>query len=116
MAQTPDPPGHPISHDGLTAGTEGQEGEKTNDDDKGDSSDSDEGDQTEKEEGLDPDILAELSDLSDDSDLNEVDARETGGGPKWRRRRRLRVSDTLVALVLGLWTLRVPIMGVDIES
>jgi RNA polymerase I-specific transcription initiation factor RRN7 len=118
MAQTPNPPGHPTAFDepqSRMTGTEGPEEEKSNDDDKGDSSDS-EGDQTEKEEGVDEDILAELSDLSEDSDLNEVDTRDTGTGPKWKRRRRLRVSDTLVTLILGLWTLRVPIMGVDIES
>ena len=117
MAQTPSPPGHSISLDepstSINVGTEGAE-EKV--DDKGESSDSEEGDQTEKEEGVDPDLLAELSDLSDDSEMNEVDTRETGSGPKWKRRRRLRVSDTLVTLILGLWTLRVPIMGVDIES
>jgi RNA polymerase I-specific transcription initiation factor RRN7 len=117
MAQTPSPPGHSISLDEPSntrnAGTEVPE-EK--DDDKGESSDSEEGDQTEKEEGVDPDLLAELSDLSDDSEMNEVDTRETGSGPQWKRRRRLRVSDTLVTLILGLWTLRVPIMGVDIES
>jgi len=117
MAQTPNPPGHPMSVDepstGRNTGTE--DAEEKDDDDKGDSSDSEGGDQTEKEEGVDPDILAELSDLSDDSEMNEVDTRETGSGPKWKRRRRLRVSDTLVTLILGLWTLRVPIMGVDLE-
>lgn len=99
--------------------TELPEEKKTNEDHKGESSsDSDEGDQTEKEEGLDPDLLAELSDVSEDSDLNEVEPREMGSGtgPKWKRRRRLNVSDTLVTLILGLWTMRVPIMGVDIES
>jgi RNA polymerase I-specific transcription initiation factor RRN7 len=120
MAQTPNPPGHPIALDepshSRVDGTEVPEEEK-HDDDKGESSsDSEEGDQTEKEEGVDPDLLAELSDLSDDSEMNEVDTRETGSGPKWKRRRRLRVSDTLVTLILGLWTLRVPIMGVVIES
>lgn len=122
MAQTPNPPNHPISLDDPSTSrinTEGPEEEKTNEDDKGDSSsDSEEGDQTEKEEGLDPNLLAELSDVSEDSDLNEVDTRDMGSGtgPKWKRRRRLNVSDTLVTLILGLWTLRVPIMGIDIES
>lgn len=120
MAQTPNPPGHPISVDVPATSTSRNTGtenlEEKDDDDKGDSSDSEGGDQTEKEEGVDEDILAELSDLSDDSEMNEVDTRETGSGPKWKRRRRLRVSDTLVTLILGLWTLRVPILGVDIES
>jgi RNA polymerase I-specific transcription initiation factor RRN7 len=117
MAQTPNPPGHPTSVDGpLISRDTDTEGPEEKDDDKGESSDSEEGDQTEKEEGVDPDLLAELSDVSDDSEMNEVDTRETGSGPKWKRRRRLRVSDTLVTLILGLWTLRVPIMGVDIES
>jgi len=117
MAQTPNPPGHSISLDEpSTTRNHGIEGPEEKDDDKGESSDSEEGDQTEKEDGVDPDLLAELSDVSDDSDMNEVDTRETGSGPKWKRRRRLRVSDTLVTLILGLWTLRVPIMGIDIES
>jgi len=117
MAQTPNPPGHSISLDEPpTTKNADTEAPEEKDDDKGESSDSDEGDQTEKEEGVDPDLLAELSDLSDDSEMNEVDTRETGSGPKWKRRRRLRVSDTLVTLILGLWTLRVPIMGIDIES
>jgi RNA polymerase I-specific transcription initiation factor RRN7 len=117
MAQTPNPPGHSISLDEpSTSRNTGTEGPEEKDDDKGESSDSEEGDQTEKEDGVDPDLLAELSDLSDDSEMNEVDTRETGSGPKWKRRRRLRVSDTLVTLILGLWILRVPIMGVDIES
>ena len=117
MAQTPNPPGHSISLDEpLTSRDAGTEGPEEKEDDKGDSSDSEEGDQTEKEEGVDPDLLAELSDVSDDSEMNEVDTRETGSGPKWKRRRRLRVSDTLVTLILGLWTLRVPIMGIDIET
>jgi RNA polymerase I-specific transcription initiation factor RRN7 len=117
MAQTPNPPGHPTSLDepSTTVNT-ATEGPEEKDDDKGESSDSEEGDQTEKEEGVDPDLLAELSDVSDDSEMNEVDTRETGSGPKWKRRRRLRVSDTLETLILGLWTLRVPIMGIDIES
>jgi len=117
MAQTPNPPGHPTTVDEpSTSRNAGTEGPEEKEDDKGESSDSDEGDQTEKEEGVDPDLLAELSDVSDDSEMNEVDTRETGSGPKWKRRRRLRVSDTLVTLILGLWTLRVPIMGIDIES
>jgi len=114
MAQTPNPPGRPISLDEPSTIT--TEGSEEKEDDKGESSDSDDGDQTEKEEGVDTDLLAELSDVSDDSEMNEVDTRETGWGPKWKRRRRLRVSDTLVTLILGLWTSRVPIMGIDIET
>ena len=117
MAQTPNPPGHSISLDEpSTTRNDGTEVPEEKDDDKGESPDSEEGDQTEKEEGVDPDLLAELSDVSDDSEMNEVDTRETGSGPKWKRRRRLRVSDTLVTLILGLWTMRVPIMGIDIET
>jgi RNA polymerase I-specific transcription initiation factor RRN7 len=104
--------------------TPGPEEEKTNDDadaDGNDSTDSEEGDQTEKEEGqgdIDEDILAELSDLSDVSDAEQRggSVAAAGKGPKWRRRRRLKVSDTLVTLILGLWIMKVPIMNADIES
>lgn len=101
------------------------QGEDTADgkeDDKGDESSSDEdegGVQTEKEEAaLDPELLAELSDLSDQSDQEDrEDARgaQSESGPRWKRRRRLRVSDTLVTLILGCWILRVPVMNVDLE-
>ena len=121
-AQNPNPPGY-VPADGdisksLRTETEGPEEEKTNDDDKGDSSsDSEEGDQTEKEEGVNADILAELSDLSELSDVDDGDTANVGkSGPKWKRRRRLRVSDTLVTLIIGLWILRVPVINVDIES
>ena len=121
-AQNPNPPGYvptdeDISKDRQPA-NEVPEEEKTNDDDKGDSSsDSEEGDQTEKEEGVNADILAELSDLSELSDVDDGDTGNVGkSGPKWKRRRRLRVSDTLVTLIIGLWILRVPVINVDIES
>lgn len=121
-AQNPNPPGYVPVDEGILKdrrpATEGPEEEKTNDDDKGDSSsDSEEGDQTEKEEGVDADILAELSDLSELSDVDDGDSANVGkSGPKWKRRRRLRVSDTLVTLIIGLWILRVPVINVDIES
>lgn len=123
-AQNPNPPGYVPADEDISktrrTETEGPEEEKTNDDDKGDSSsDSEDGDQTEKEEGVDADILAELSDLSELSDMDDDD-RDTGNlgksGPKWKRRRRLRVSDTLVTLIIGLLILRVPVINVDIES
>lgn len=118
MAQIPNPPGQTISSDqpttNIESGPDGPGREKS-DDDKEESTDS-EGDQTEKEEGVDPDILAELSDVSEDSDLEEVVTETGGSGPKGKRKRRLRVSDTLVSVILGLWTIRVPVMGVDIES
>jgi RNA polymerase I-specific transcription initiation factor RRN7 len=90
-------------------------------DDKGDSSDSDEdGFRTEKEEdALDPEILAELSDLSDQSEDegSAEQARQDGErGPKWKRRRQLRATDTLVTLIMGCWILRVPVMNVDVEG
>lgn len=121
-AQNPNPPGYVPADEDISktrrTETEGPEEEKTNDDDKGDSSsDSEEGDQTEKEEGVDADILAELSDLSELSDMDDGDTGNVGkSGPKWKRRRRLRVSDTLVTLIIGLWILRVPVINVDIES
>lgn len=85
------------------------------DEDSESSSDEDERD---KEEELpDDDLFAEVSERSeseDDTDRRDK-GRLDGKGPGWRRKRRLRVSDTLVTLILGLWMVRVPVVNVDIQ-
>lgn len=98
------------------------EHEKTDDkgEEEGDESDSSSDAQTEKGDGeLEEDILAELSDRSEGSD-DELQAREKEAdgarGPPWKRRRRLRASDTLATLVMGCWILRIPVVNVDIQS
>lgn len=68
---------------------------------------------------IDPELLAEMSERSTDSEAE----RRTGGlqGSKrgeasWKRKQRLRASDTIVTLITALWVLRVPFMLVDIEG
>ena len=76
-------------------------------------------DTEDEEEGVDPDILAELSDTSSKTSevasastpLARVQPNAPGG-----RRRRLRVSDTLSALLLSLWVLRIPVLFADMEA
>lgn len=68
---------------------------------------------------IDPELLAELSEESTDKEeqLREVSPSSPQHDDiRWRRKRKLRVSDTVVTLIVGLWVMRVPIMNVDIEK
>jgi RNA polymerase I-specific transcription initiation factor RRN7 len=83
----------------------------------GDSGKSDQEDDPE----VDLELLEEMSQLSELSDKEEgyranATAARAKGKVKGRRKRRLKVSDTLVVLTLGLWLLRRGIMCVDIEQ
>ncbi|ORY24983.1 hypothetical protein BCR39DRAFT_545473 [Naematelia encephala] len=97
--------------------------EKTDEKDGDDKSDASASSQSSKgdEVDIDPEILAEISEGSSEDDLQQVDrgdqrTSEHIKDAKWRRRRRLRISDTIVTLVLALWVLRIPVMNVDIEA
>jgi RNA polymerase I-specific transcription initiation factor RRN7 len=66
---------------------------------------------------LEAELLSGLSDGSkgDEEDLQDMDGAGLGKRDvRWRRKRRLRISDVVVTLVLGLWVLRMPILLVDI--
>jgi hypothetical protein len=88
-------------------------GSDREDEDKGDESDSGKSDKSDKSDRTDADLIAQLSEDSDDDDPAEE---REGVAPTPRRRRKLKVSDTLVCLILGLWLLRIPFTHVDIES
>ena len=123
ISPVPSPPGFSASRQNSNdpvAG--GMVDEKTDDkhDDLDDDSDSssDEDEKDKEEEILDEDLFAELSERSeseDDDDQREK-GKSDGRGPRWKRKRRLRVSDTLVTLIMGLWILRVPVVNVDIQT
>ncbi|TXT13025.1 hypothetical protein VHUM_01426 [Vanrija humicola] len=77
--------------------------------DGGDGS-SDTGSNKDDEEGSDK------SGDEEDEPLREIDMDGQPPAPMYRRRRRLRVSDTLSCLLLGLWLLRIPFTHAGIES
>jgi RNA polymerase I-specific transcription initiation factor RRN7 len=60
-----------------------------------------------------------LAALTEDGKSDEEDMRAVGGDQvqdtRWRRKRKLRASDVVVTLVLGLWILRVPVLFVTVE-
>ncbi|WVR05321.1 hypothetical protein IAU60_002335 [Kwoniella sp. DSM 27419] len=100
-------------------------------DDKSGSSDNgsenDKHDSTGSEPDADSEIEAEmLQRIEEDSDQSKGEGSDVEDGDRtlgvedgkngWRRRRLLRVSDTLVTLMVGLWILRVPVMAADLED
>lgn len=68
----------------------------------------------ESELDIDSEILTELSDGTDGEAGSSFSPVMQRRDTRWRRRRRLRISDTIVTLVLGLWISRIPVMNVDI--
>ena len=123
ISPLPSPPGSSSSRDTSIIPPDE---EKTDDnvDDKHDEIDDDsdsssDADEMDKEDAvLDDDLFAELSERSesDDDDDQREKGNMDGKGPKWKRRRRLRVSDTLVTLIFGLWILRIPVLNIDIQT
>ena len=67
---------------------------------------------------LEQEVMAQLSADSSDDDtpLRPFPQSEAEGDMRWKRRRRLLVSDTVVTLIAALWVLRVSFMIVDIEK
>ena len=67
---------------------------------------------------IDPELFAELSEYSSEKEeqLCEIslDASPRSDS-RWRRKRTLRASDTIVTLTVALWVLRVPVLNVEIE-
>lgn len=123
ISPLPSPPGSSSSrHTSIIPPDEEKTDEKTDDkhdgvDDDSDSS-SDADDMDKEEAALDDDLFAELSERSESEDDNDQreNGKMDGKGPKWKRKRRLRVSDTLVTLILGLWILRIPVLNIDIQT
>lgn len=107
----------PVLQDGV--------GENTDQDMAGGGNDSSSDDESESgfslsrrtEPEVDPELLAMLSE-GDGSDKEEGEMREVSPGREvnhWRRRRRLKISDTIATLSLGLWMLRWPVSFIQIE-
>ncbi|WOO82107.1 uncharacterized protein LOC62_04G005609 [Vanrija pseudolonga] len=62
------------------------------------------------------DEVSDKSDEEEDEPLREVDVNGPPPAEIYRRKRKLRVSDTLACLLLGLWILRIPFTHAGIES
>lgn len=126
LSPLPSPPGAierttSAEQDEEDEGKDATENEKTDDkgDEEDDSDDSSDGQSEKGDVDLEDDILAELSDHSKGSEDESDQRKEPSGGgkgPPWKRRRRLRVSDTLVTIITALWILRIPIVNVDVQS
>ena len=89
-------------------------------DDEDEASKSSGSSKSEGDAGIDPEVLAELSEDSTDKEdqyreVSSPDYSPQRRDKRWRRKRRLRVSDTVVTLVVALWAMRVPVLNVDVE-
>ena len=71
--------------------------------------------------GVDPDLLAVVSEDSTDTE-EEEELREVSpvmpsrDSDAWETKRRLKIADTIITVVIGLWVIRVPVLNIDIES
>ena len=82
-------------------------------DDEKDDKSSDDGISEPDDGGVDTDVLEQISDNTSD-ESTPADAGDIG--PRKRKRpRRLRMSDTLVTVIVGLWVVRYPIMNVVVQ-
>lgn len=107
-----------VYNENLEENNKDSSGSDVDDEDKGNESDSgksDRSDRTDKTDRTDADLIAQLSEDSDDDSGDNGDTGDDGR-PVPRRRQKLKVSDTLVCLLTGLWLLRIPFTHVDIES
>ncbi|WWC89856.1 uncharacterized protein L201_004784 [Kwoniella dendrophila CBS 6074] len=76
---------------------------------------------SEKESDLDPEILEQIEGVSDKEENSDQDGNFDNGrigiqSRKGKRKKKLRISDTIFTLVMGLWILRIPVIGIDIEN
>lgn len=73
-------------------------------------------DEREEEPDVDPEIIKRLeeSDKEEEVDQSNVDDKQKGD-TRFKRKRPMRASDTITTLVVALWIIRVPIMGLDVE-
>ncbi|OCF36467.1 hypothetical protein I316_01716 [Kwoniella heveanensis BCC8398] len=69
---------------------------------------------------VDPEILERLDESDKEEGLDQLNpggvGAKQGGDMKWKRKKQLKISDTIITLVVGLWILRIPVMGADIEN
>ncbi|WVO12723.1 hypothetical protein L204_100331 [Cryptococcus depauperatus] len=67
------------------------------------------------DQGIDPYLLAQLSSSESKGSDHCGTTDESDEDSRWKKKRLLRASDIVTTLIIGLWILRVPVMGVDIE-
>jgi hypothetical protein len=74
-------------------------------------------DKEDKSEGVDEELLAQLSDVSSDSEMMRMrtSTKRRPSKKEGKKKARLKIVDTVVTLVVALWVLRVPVMNVEIE-
>ena len=104
--------------DGVVGSKETKEDEvedNKSDDNKSDQEDDSKSDSS-SEPGVDKDLLEEISERSSSSSDDDIGGQPSKhDGTRTDRRRPLRIIDTLVCLVVGLWMIRYPVVNVDIE-
>ena len=104
--------------DGVVGSKDTKEDEvedNKSDDNKSDQEDDSKSDSS-SEPGVDKDLLEEISERSSSSSDDDIGGQPSKfDGTKTDRRRPLRIIDTLVCLVVGLWVIRYPVVNVDIE-
>lgn len=64
---------------------------------------------------LEKELMRELSDEEEDGSAHVHEETEERSSHRWRKRKKVVISDTLVVLVMGLWVLRWPVVFTDIE-
>ncbi|WWC60925.1 uncharacterized protein I303_103501 [Kwoniella dejecticola CBS 10117] len=95
--------------------------ERKSDDDSSTDPEHEKDDLSENEEGdgrasdVDSEILEEIEGMSKEEDLEDEAMIEKQNQDR-RGKKKLRISDTIITLVMGLWIMRIPFIGIDIES
>ncbi|WVF72046.1 hypothetical protein IAT40_006858 [Kwoniella sp. CBS 6097] len=113
------------SHSDVIMGDEEEEGEQRGTDSEGEEEGSEKhasaSESASSDEGsVDPEILERLDESDKEEGLNNIDqdgsGTKQGDDVKWKRKKLLKISDTIITLAVGLWILRIPVMGADIEN
>ncbi|WVQ98863.1 hypothetical protein IAU59_005994 [Kwoniella sp. CBS 9459] len=70
---------------------------------------------------VDPEILERIDESDKEEDPDQIDQAGVGGvkqsgDVKWKRKKQLKIFDTIITLVVGLRILRIPIMTADVEN
>ena len=113
-------PERPISLDNSAiGGSMHQVNQAPNDDDMDKDGDGESSEDSKSEASSkfdEEDLLARLSEdsMSTGSETPHTDVDEAQDA-KWKRRKPLKVIDTLVTIIVGLWILRTPFMNVELE-
>lgn len=87
----------------------------------GESSDSDDdqedaNDEQEKEDDVDSVLLEELEKGYDDDSETGEHYQGTARGQDWKKKRKLRASNVVVTVIIGLWMMRIPFTYIMIQE